>query len=170
VASIALTDIPDRDGISTAQRTDPSFSSIITALESTAPSKLTRNEYAMSDGLLVRLPNGSAPGVGRARLCVPQSIINALFDQYHNAPMGCHFNGLRTDEKHRSLYYWPKLGKQIFARRESCHACQSARPRKPDTSGHMTSTPPSRPFERVSVDLIKLPRSVPGNEYIAVFY
>jgi Integrase core domain len=33
----------------------------------------------------------------------------------------------------------------------------------------MTSTPPSRPFKRVSVDLIKLLRSVSGNEYIAVF-
>jgi transposase InsO family protein len=33
----------------------------------------------------------------------------------------------------------------------------------------MTSTPPSRSFERVSVDLIKLPRSLSGNEHIAVF-
>jgi transposase InsO family protein len=33
----------------------------------------------------------------------------------------------------------------------------------------MTSTSPSRPFGRVSVDLIKLPKSVSGNEYIAVF-
>jgi hypothetical protein len=72
VASITPTDFPVRDGIATAQRTDPSFASIITALESTAPSKLTRNEYALSGGLLVRLPNGSAPGVGRTRLCAPQ--------------------------------------------------------------------------------------------------
>jgi hypothetical protein len=48
VASITPTEFPDRDGIATA------------------PSKLTRNEYALSGGLLVRLPNGSAPGVGRA--------------------------------------------------------------------------------------------------------
>jgi hypothetical protein len=38
VASITPTDFPDRDGIVTAQRTDPSLASIITALESTAPS------------------------------------------------------------------------------------------------------------------------------------
>jgi transposase InsO family protein len=96
-------------------------------------------------------------------------MISALFDQYHNAPMGGHFNCLRTYEKLRILYYWPKMGQQIFARCEYCHAYQSARPRKPDNSGHMTRTPPSRPFERVSVDLIKLPRSVSENEYIAVF-
>jgi Integrase zinc binding domain len=146
VASITPTDFADRDGIATAQRTDPLFASIITALESTAPSKSTRNECALSGGLLVRLPNGSTPGVGRALLCVPQSMINALFDQYHNAPMGDHFNGLRTYEKLRISYYWPKMGQQIFARCESCHACQSARPRKPDNSGHMTSTPPSGSF------------------------
>jgi hypothetical protein len=40
--------------IATAQRTDLSFAGIITALESTAPSKLTRNEYALSAGLLSR--------------------------------------------------------------------------------------------------------------------
>jgi transposase InsO family protein len=33
----------------------------------------------------------------------------------------------------------------------------------------MTSKPPSRPFERVSVDLIKLPRSKRGNSYIIAF-
>jgi hypothetical protein len=77
VASMAPKNFPDRDGIATAQRTDPSSASIITSLESTAPSKLTRNEYALSDGLLVRLPNRSTPGVGWARLCVSQSMIKA---------------------------------------------------------------------------------------------
>jgi Integrase core domain len=33
----------------------------------------------------------------------------------------------------------------------------------------MSSTPPTRPFERLSVDLIKLPRSKLGNEYAVVF-
>jgi hypothetical protein len=33
----------------------------------------------------------------------------------------------------------------------------------------MSSTPPTRRFERISVDLIKLPRSKLGNEYAVVF-
>jgi transposase InsO family protein len=67
------------------------------------------------------------------------------------------------------LYTWPNMGQDIFKRCESCHSCNSTRPRHPDTRRIMSSTPPTRPFERLSVDLIKLPRSKLANEYAVVF-
>jgi Integrase zinc binding domain len=41
-------------------------------------------------------------------------MINGLFDQYHNAPMDGHYNGLRTYEMLRISYYWPKMGQQYL--------------------------------------------------------
>jgi transposase InsO family protein len=46
---------------------------------------------------------------------------------------------------------------------------QSTRPHRPEKFDRMSSTPATRPFDRVSVDLIKLPQTQQGNTYIVVF-
>jgi transposase InsO family protein len=61
------------------------------------------------------------------------------------------------------------MSQDIFKRCESCYLCNYKRPRHPDTRGILSSTPATRPFERLSVDLIKLPRSKLGNGYAVVF-
>jgi transposase InsO family protein len=96
-------------------------------------------------------------------------MVDSLFKHYHNSSLGGHFNGLRTYDRLRVLYTWPNMGQDIFKRCESCHSRNSTRLRLPDTRGIMSSTPPTRPFERLSVDLIKLSRSKIGNEYAVVF-
>jgi predicted CxxxxCH...CXXCH cytochrome family protein len=96
-------------------------------------------------------------------------MMNSLFKQYQNSSLGCHFNGLQTYDQLRVLYTWPNMGQYIFKRCESCHSCNFTRPRHPDTSGIMSSTPPTRPFGRLSVDLIKLSRSNSGNKCAVIF-
>jgi hypothetical protein len=96
-------------------------------------------------------------------------MVDYLFKHYHNSSLGGHFNGLRTYDRLRVLYTWPNMGQDVFKRCESCHSCNSTRPRHPDTHGNMSSTPPTRPLERLSVDLIELPQSKLGNEYAVVF-
>jgi Integrase zinc binding domain len=159
VASVA-TVFPERDEIATAQRADAFFGPIHSALEHT-PSVVSPigNEYAISGDQLNKLPSGSTSKYNQARLSVPNSMVNSLFKDYHNSSRGGHFNGLRTYDRLRVLYTWPSIGQDIFKRCESCHSCNSTRPRHPDTRGIMSSTPPTRPLERLSVDLIKLPRS-----------
>jgi hypothetical protein len=117
----------------------------------------------------IKLPSGSTSKYDEARLCVPNSIVDSLFKHCHNSSLGSHFNGLRIYDRLRVLYTWPNMGQDIFKRCESCHSCNFTRPRHPDTRGIMSSTPPTRPCERLSVDLIKLPRSKLGNEYAVVF-
>jgi transposase InsO family protein len=96
-------------------------------------------------------------------------MVDYLFKHYHYSSLGSHFNGLRTYDRLRVLYTWPNMGQDIFKRCESCQSRSSTRPRHLDSRGIMSSTPPTRPFERLSVDLIKLPRSKLGNEYAVVF-
>jgi Integrase zinc binding domain len=97
------------------------------------------------------------------------SVVPTIFEIYHNSPSGGHFNGLNTYEKIRLLYFWPTMGQDILKKCAMCHGCQSTRPRRPDKFGRMSITPATRPFERVSVDLIKLPQTQQGNTYIVVF-
>jgi hypothetical protein len=96
-------------------------------------------------------------------------MVDYLFKHYHKSSLGGHFNGLRSYDRLRVLYTWSNMGHDILKRWESCNSCNSTRPRHPDTRGIMSSAPPTRPFERLSVDLIKLPRSTLGNEYAVVF-
>jgi Integrase zinc binding domain len=169
VASVA-TDFPDRNGIATAQRIDSFFAPILSALEHTPSvrSSIEKN-YAISGTLLHKLPSGSTSKYSQARLCVSNSMVDSLFKNYHNSSLGGHFNDLRTYGRLRVLCTWPNMDQDIFKRCESCHSCNSTRPRHPKTSRMMSSTSPTRPFERLSVDLIKLPRSKLGNEYAVVF-
>jgi RNase H-like domain found in reverse transcriptase/Integrase zinc binding domain len=159
VASVA-TVFPDRDGIATAQCTDAFFGPILSALEHTSSIRSSiGNDYAISGDLVYKLPSGSTSKYNQARLYVLNSMVDSLYKHYHNSSLGGNFNALRTYDRLRVLYTWPNMGQDIFKRCESCHSCNSTRPRHPDTHGIMSSTPPTRPFERLSVDLIKLPRS-----------
>jgi hypothetical protein len=168
VASVA-TAFPDRDEIATAQRADAFFGTIQDLEHTPSVRSSIGNDYAISGDLLYKLPSGSTYNYNQALLCVPNSMVNSLFKHYHNSSLGGHFNGLRTYDRLRALYTWPKMGQDIFKRCESCHSCIFTRPRHPDTRVIMSSSPPTRPFERLSVDLIKFPRSKLGNEYAVVF-
>jgi hypothetical protein len=155
VDSVA-TVFPDRDGIATAQRTDAFFGPTLSALKHTSYVRTSiGNDYAISGDLLCKQPSGSTSNYYQVRLCVPNSMVNSLFKHYHNSSLDGHCNGLRTCDRLRVLYTWFNMGQDIFKRCESCHSYNSTRPRHPDTRGIMSSTPPNRPFERVSVDLIK---------------
>jgi Integrase zinc binding domain len=170
VASVA-TAIPDRDEVAKTQRADLYFGPIITALQRAESARTLRhgNEYALNDRLLSRLPKGKSPDSARPRLCVPIYLIPTYFDFYPNSPSGGHSNGLRTYDRIRLLYFWPAMGNDIFKKCEQCHGCQSTRPCRSDRFGRMSSSLSSRPFERVSVDLVKLPKTKDGNSHFIAF-
>jgi transposase InsO family protein len=96
-------------------------------------------------------------------------MVVSFFKYYHNSSNSGYFNGLRTYDRLRVLYTLPNMDQDIIKTCESCHSCNSTGPRQPDTRGIISSTPPTLPFERLSVDLIKLHRSKLGNENAVVF-
>jgi Integrase zinc binding domain len=160
VASVA-TDFPDRDGIATAQRADAFFwaNTFSPRTHPVCPLSYWKNDYAISGDLLYKLASGTTSKYNEARLCVPNLMVNSLFKHYRNSSRGGHFNDLRTYDRQRVLYTWPNMGQNIFKRCESCHSFQSTRARHPDSRGIMSSTPPTRPFERcpahLRLDLLK---------------
>jgi hypothetical protein len=100
---------------------------------------------------------------------VSSHVNGSLFKHYHNFSLGDHFNGLRTYDRLHALYTWSHMGQDICKRCESCHLCNSTRPWNPDTRRIMSNAPPTHPFERLSVVLIKLHSSKLGNEVAIVF-
>jgi hypothetical protein len=98
---------------------------------------------------------------------LPYPLINAVLRYYHDA-MG-HAGG---DRLHRSLklkYFWVGMQTEIKNHVNACRKCKlrkagRVQPRIPN----QTLNVPSRPFQRVYIDLIQCITSAEGNNYVCV--
>ena len=106
------------------------------------PYYMIRNELSIVDDCVVR---------GTYRLVVPESLQKHLIDIAHETHQGI----VRTKQRLRELYWWPKMDGQVEALIKSCTTC-----RQNDKSAATHNAPlhpvplPTAAWEKVAIDIV----------------
>jgi hypothetical protein len=104
-------------------------------------------------------------------LCVPSSYRPLILANAHDSAFGGHMGTHRTFSTIYARYFWPGLYKDVEDYVRTCPLCQTRKvARNPSAIPAMSMSVPSRPFERIAVDILgPLPPGPKNEKYLLVF-
>ena len=122
-----------------------------------------RTTHEIEDGILYHVePDGTL------RLIPPSTMREKLFEDLHGGQFGAHLGAVKTYGRIRTHYWWPGMRGFIFKRTHNCMICRGRHSGQSITVP-LSPLPVGGPFERVAVDVLKLPKSSSGKQYAVVF-
>ena len=105
---------------------------------------------------------------GKWCLAVPVSLRPELLEDAHGGLFAGHLGEKRVYDRLRRNYWWQGLRRDV---RKHCHSCLTCATRKGvgrATHPPLQSIPVGGPFHCVGVDILKLPLTYDGNQYVLV--
>jgi transposase InsO family protein len=166
-----------------AQLADPHISAFIHFLEhGTVPLNddlakeviLSSHLYSLNDGVLYRLPtsrNKKNSNLTVLRLClvVPKELRYDVLTSCHGDLCQGHFGIDRTFSQLQLKYYWKSMFEDCNQFVKSCMLCGSRKRLPRAIKGELHPLPVAKINQRWATDLVKMPRSSSGNEWILTF-
>ena len=170
----AGSDAESGDGrtLSEQQREDPDVAAIIDYQqkgvlpeEETAARELVLGAslYTLVDGVLYHVEGNKT-----LHLIPPAAYRHQLFQEAHEGPFAGHLREAKIFGQLARHYWWRGMRRHIQQWCRACLTCANrgiGRPKRP----LLTPIPVAGPFDRVGVDVVKIPRTKRGNGYIVVF-
>ena len=158
------------------QRIDPVWSRVIYYLESGDQSSLPKlpvpiSEFYLANEILHRktfLSGTDMPNREVKQLVVPTDLIQPALHNIHNTPHAAHPGKDRSLRQARLYYYWPTMRKDILAHCDACVSCALHKGSTGDQAPILQYPVPVQPWHTVSLDLLKLPRTNSGCNYLLV--
>ena len=125
------------------------------------------HQLVMKEGVLYRRMD--APGYDQCKevLVVPSSLKSFYMQQCHDIPSAGHQSFQKTLDRLRSQTYWVGMATDTRMYCETCDNCHCSKDPLPPHLP-MINTPIGKPWEMVAVDVLKLPLSTKGNQYLLV--
>ena len=121
--------------------------------------------YAMADGILYYIDHkDSVP-----KVVVPSEYKKRLMEEYHAGVMSGHFSGLKIYKAMSQQWWWDHMYQDIISYARNCPQCAIATGVGRRQSPPMKSIPVDHPFQIVGVDIMELPLTTNGNQYVIVF-
>ena len=127
---------------------------------------LESRHFDLLDGVLHH-ENPHRPG--KWCLTVPVSLRSALLEDAHNGLFAGHLGEKRVYDRLRRNYWWQGLRSDVRAHCRSCLTCATRRGVGRATRPPLQPVPVGGPFHCVGVDILKLPLTYDGNQYVLVF-
>ena len=115
-------------------------------------------------------PRGAGAGVEPVHQVVaPREIRTQLLKSLHDGPTGGHLGRLKTVERVRYRFYWPRYKEETANWCKQCDLCAQAKSGPPRKHAKLGQVPVRAPLERIAVDIMgPLPETGNGNQYIVV--
>lgn len=158
--------------LSKAQREHEIWSKIIYALESGEEDNLPRLHVPLSqffvsqDNVLCR--RNPQRGDSSKQHVIPESLVPVVLTLVHNMPSAGHPGRERTLQAARKSYYWPTMRIDIENHVARCVTCAQHKGAVKGPAPILEYPLPERPWDIVSIDLLQLPRSQNGSQYLLV--
>jgi hypothetical protein len=108
---------------------------------------------------------------GNMRLCVPKDVrVQVMQEDHENINKGAHCGYHKAYNRLASIYFWPRMSKDIREFVTTCDVCQKVKSKRHAPYGLLQPIPiPSKPFEVISMDFIpELPKTESGHDNILV--
>lgn len=161
-AMAILTEIPSLfTNLREEQRQDPELQRLLNRLDAgeSVPG------YCKQKGLLCF----QARGEDRPKLCVPSSLVPAVFKYFHQSLCGGHLGYHKTRLKIREQLTWRGLDKDIRQLVRDCETCCRAKPKVGPRAGFLESTREYQPMDKLFIDYLgPLPRTKGGKRFVLV--
>ncbi|GFW90292.1 transposon Tf2-9 polyprotein [Trichonephila clavipes] len=151
---------------STEQRDDPSLAAFIKACEQSPD--LWRAGFSIKNNVLCK--KKFDPSGKQCLPVVPKKMRLEILHHFHDEPTAGHLGLVRTYDRIRKRFFWPRLFRTVRRYVIHCRECQRRKvvPLKPPAA--LIPIPPGEaPFQRIGMDLLgRFPKSQGGNRWISV--
>ena len=127
---------------------------------------LESRHFDLLDGVLHH-ENPNSPG--RWCLAVPQELRTFLLEDAHSGLLAGHLSEKRVYNRLRRDYWWPGMRGEIRKHCRSCLTCATRKGTGRATRPPLQPIPVGGPFHTIGVDILKLPQTYDGNQYVVVF-
>ena len=176
-APLMISQLPSHlseDTLMNAQRDHPLWGQVIDSLERDDVSSLPEipvpsNQLSLQDGLLIRRATPcSSSRADTSQLVIPDSLVPQILNLVHDSVQAGHPGVDRTIRYTLLRYWWPSLHKDVTQHIAKCLSCARHKSH-PSYPVPMREYPvPERPWDTIAVDLLKLPLTTTGYQYLFV--
>ena len=168
--------LPSPDDIKALQRSDQFCSGIIYYLESGDSSSLPKlhvspDSFELRDEVLYKSSHVTADDDSvhhASQLVVPQALVPVILYHVHDSPFAGHPGKDRSLRQAQRSYFWPSMRKDISRHCLLCVSCAEHRPARHFESPNLPYPIPHAPWDSLSIDVLKLPLTEKGNQYLLV--
>ncbi len=165
-----------RTSLIQAQRDDSFCSPLIYYLESGDDTQLSRlpipkAEFSLNDGILILttyLESKHEPHREVSQVLIPESLLSTIIEALHPAPHAGHPGKDIRLHQARLEYYWPTMRKDIHSYIDKCHTCAVNKGSLEKPVKILSYPTPLEPWDTLATDLLKLPTSSEGHQYLLV--
>lgn len=156
-----------------AQEEDATWSLVRESVRVECEDGMPKIPYKMQDlyfdmhGILVR--GNLNEGDKEAQIIIPGSLVDKILYQMHDTVHAAHPGVKKMIKQVRREYIWPTMNRDIARYIRNCKGCAKNKG-KVNVKEEIENYPvPGEPWDTVAVDLLKLPLSVNGYQYVIVF-
>ncbi|MCP4487899.1 MAG: DDE-type integrase/transposase/recombinase, partial [Gammaproteobacteria bacterium] len=146
------------------QRADPELREIMSDLEQgKLLGKYVNTHYTLIDEILHMESQGSYLKV------VPTQEREKLLCEHHSLPAGAHVGGKAMLARLKRQFFWPNMTQSVWDYCRSCMVCAARHGQGRLGKPFLSPLPiPSKTWERMGMDILKMPQSDNGNSYLLV--
>ncbi len=170
----------DKENWRNAQRADPELIPIIEYIESDDIAPKTRNKWARLHAPMFQLINGllyftfesmETKGLRQTNtaLVVPASqkvfVLKCLHDYL---PDGAHLGIKMIHPIMKRYFWWKRMFTDLLEHVETCNICQQFRTERAIKAPLLPYYVPTRPWEGLAIDALKLPRTQLGHDHALI--
>ena len=128
-----------------------------------------KNKLVLRDGLLIKQYRFRAGLRSIEQVILPKCLKNMVLESLHDSEYTGHFGVKRTIARVKMRYYWPAYQQDIEEWCKTCVICQERKNPPNKNIAPMTSISNGQgPFEQIALDILKLPKTERGNEFLLV--
>ena len=127
---------------------------------------LQKDQFVLLDDVLYHIDSSPQH---RLRIAVPDEMRRQLMEENHSGQFGGHFVGKSLYKTLAQHYWWEGMFRDAHLHCRGCHPCAVYRGSGPKARPLLKPIPVGGPFQRVGVDVLEMPQTAHGNQYIVVF-
>ena len=128
-----------------------------------------RKSLEVKEGLLIRRHKLKAGLQAIDQIVLPRCLREPVLECLHDSEFAGHFGEQKTLARVKLRYYWPGYMEDVGEWCKTCDVCQRRKNPKSRNVAPLTSIDAGKgPFEHIALDLLKLPLTERGNQYLLV--
>lgn len=158
------------EDMSTAQRGDPKLCEIILALENNVDNP-DLEEYTLIDNSLFRkhqIEGKHQMERDILQLVIPDNKVKEILPHIHGSKFVGHPGKERAMLIANKQFFWKTMKSDIANHIDTCENCARINPRLSPPTNISTYPVPDKPFQLIAIDLLKLPKTNSGMNYLMV--
>ena len=127
---------------------------------------LQKDQFVLLENVLYHIDSSPQH---RLQIAVPYERRHQLMEENHSGQFGGHFAGKDLYKMLAQQYWWEGMYRDVHLHCRGCLPCAAYLVSGPKARPLLKPIAVGGPFQRVGVDILEMPQTAQGNQYIVVF-